>query len=174
MLQKNSILILSSLLALVLIWGCGGEELPPPLVMPPKKKLTSSIAKVMKEEKKEPPYSYKAEGRRDPFKSLLFGRAAQKEKEQKEGVKINGPLQNYDLETLKLVGIVWGELGNFAIIEAPDGKGYNAYLNTPIGRHNGWIKEITADKIVISESYINIKGEKKDKEVVVELRKEEG
>lgn len=144
------------------------------MAVPPKKKLASSIAKVKEGEKKEPPYSYKAEGRRDPFKSLLLGRAAQKEKEQKEMVKIVGPLQNYDLETLKLVGIVWGELGNFAIIEAPDGKGYTAYLNTPIGKHDGRIKEIMADKIVISESYINIKGEKKDREMVIVLRKEEG
>lgn len=173
MLRKNSLLILL-LLALALIWGCAEEELPPPLVMPPKKKVASAIAKAKGKETKEPVYSYDPKGRRDPFKSLLLGKTAQKAKEVTEEVKILGPLQNYDLETLKLVGIVWGEMGNFAIIEAPDGKGYSGYLNTPIGKHNGHIKEIMADKIVIGESYVDIKGEKKDREVIMELRKGEG
>lgn len=173
MLRKNSLLILP-LLALALIWGCSKEESPPPLVMPQKKKVASVMAKVKEQEIKEPVYSYDPKGRRDPFKSLLLGKTAQKGKELKEELKILGPLQNYDLETLKLVGIVWGEMGNFAIVEAPDGKGYSVYLNTPIGKHNGHIKEITADKIVIGESYVDVSGEKKDREVIMELRKGEG
>src|SRR4030095_16157234 len=39
-----------------------------------------------------------------------------------------GPLERFDLSALKLVGIVWGELGRKALIKAPDGKSYFATL----------------------------------------------
>jgi type IV pilus assembly protein PilP len=170
---KNSWLILLVIL-IGSFWSCGGDEVPPPLFTLPKKKSPSSLAKLIKKEKKTPHFSYNPEGRRDPFKSLLLGREVQIQTVKREKKRPLGPLENYELETLRLVGIVWGEMGNFAIIEAPDGKGYSVYVNTPIGKYNGRVKEILSDRVVIMETYIDIRGNKKERERIMGLSKQEG
>ena len=62
------------------------------------------------------------------------------------------PLQRYDLDSLKLVGVLWGQLGNKALIQAPDGKGYTVTVNTLVGSRGGVIKEIQADRLIVEES----------------------
>ena len=70
-------------------------------------------------------YRYTTQARRDPLEPLL--------KEIPPDVlrpkprlpeRPLGPLERFDLSALKLVGVVWGELGRKALIKAPDGKSY--------------------------------------------------
>ena len=57
-----------------------------------------------------------------------------------------GPLERFDFSALKLVGIVWGELGRKALIKAPDGKSYFATLETYMGKYSGKVVAVEYKK----------------------------
>ncbi|MBI2877829.1 MAG: pilus assembly protein PilP [Candidatus Tectomicrobia bacterium] len=168
---------------LLILWGvtflflfaCGGEDSSTAVVAQPpvKKKEKGPVngAAPPPAEKNGNAYVYDSQGRRDPFKSLLVGR---KVEEEVEPVKIVTPLQLHDLGSLKLVGILWGEVGRMAIFETPDRKGYPIKVGAPVGRGNTQVKEITADKVVIVQRYKNIRGQVQTKEITLQLKKEEG
>lgn len=114
---------------------------------------------------------YKAEGRRDPFESLV------KEKSDDTVVRDlsrpRGPLERFDLAALHLTGIVWGELGRRAVIRAPDGKGYFVTVGMYMGQNEGKVIEIENHRVVILEKYQDAKGRRIDKTLTIPLRREE-
>lgn len=113
-------------------------------------------------------YSYRIEGRRDPFKSLLLGL-----KEKKTAGLT--PLQQRSLGELRVIGIVWGAQAYMAMIETPDGKGYLIKEGTLIGPDGGYVKKITEDSVIIEEAYTDYYGRKRSKQTVLRLHiKEEG
>ncbi|MBI3014120.1 MAG: pilus assembly protein PilP, partial [Candidatus Tectomicrobia bacterium] len=114
----------------------------------------------------------KSAGQRDPFRPVILPERVRKAQERP--VIPQTPLQRYDLESLKLVGILWGELGNKALIQAPDGKGYTVTANTLIGSRGGVIKEIQADRIIVEESRQDEFGKFHPVNVTVPLRREGG
>lgn len=113
-------------------------------------------------------YSYRTEGRRDPFKNPLLGL---KEKRTK-GLT---PLQQRSLSELKVIGIVWSGEGHMAMIETPDGKGFLIKEGTLVGTEGGYVKKIREDSIIIEELYTDYYGRKRSKESILRLHaKEEG
>ncbi len=115
---------------------------------------------------KDSVYSYRAQGRRDPFKSLLYGIREKK----KAGLT---PLQQRSLSELRVIGIVWGPHGYIAMIETPDGKGFVVKEGTLIGPEGGTVKKITNDSVIIDETYIDYYGKKISKKTVLGLRSRE-
>ena len=119
-------------------------------------------------------YRYDAKGRRDPFESLV---------QEASGEKIVGsikdperplePLERFDLSALKLMGIVWGELGRRAIIRAPDGKGYFVAEGMYMGQNGGQIITINDDELILKEKYKTIKGNITDKTLAIPLRRKD-
>lgn len=104
--------------------------------------------------KKEPPkkveilpmqtvYKYDAENFRDPFSPLIVKRQV--------GQKISSPLETYDVEELKLTGIVFDKKGYFALIQTPDGKFHIAKEKEKVGA-GGMITKIGKDYIEIKET----------------------
>jgi Tfp pilus assembly protein PilP len=119
-------------------------------------------------------YHYEVQGRRDPFDSLI------KEKPPAEAAgpiiepdRPRGPLERFDLAALKLMGIVWGELGRRAIIRAPDGKGYFATVGMYLGQNGGKIVAIEDDRMVIEERYRDTDGNVVGKTLTIPLRSKE-
>ncbi|MEW6381769.1 MAG: pilus assembly protein PilP [bacterium] len=84
----------------------------------------------------------------------------------------SSPLLNYDLPELKLVGIVWGELGRAAVVEAPDGKCYLVKRGEEIGKMKGRVIEIGNDHINIQTIVTDYLGRTKTEETTVRLYKE--
>ena len=119
-------------------------------------------------------FQYRPEGRRDPFETLV-----------KEKPKINilkpqidvgrprGPLEQFDLSALKLVGIVWGELGARGVIRAPDNKGYFATVGTYMGENGGQVVDVAPDRLVIEEKYQDTEGNIVGKTLDLPLRRKE-
>jgi len=66
---------------------------------------------------------------------------------------------------MKLVGIISGGYGYYALIQTPDGKGYTVRDGTLMGTNNGVIKSITEKRIIISEPSIDVNGKKTTREV---------
>lgn len=103
-------------------------------------------------------YVYNPADTRDPFRSVLLERLIRRG-EKGKGLTANvpfTPLQKFDVSALKLTAVFWGEMGSYAIIDAPDGKGYTIKLGTFLGKNSGVVTAILQDMIVVDEQYIDI------------------
>jgi len=110
-----------------------------------------------------PAYSYVAGNRRDPFRSIIVSKG------KEASVDLVHPLQQYAVKDLKLVAVVWGQLGSSAMLQTPDGKGYTVTVGTSVGNRDGVVSKIKPDQIVVKERYTDIFGERKDESVVLDL-----
>ena len=108
-------------------------------------------------------YNYNPQGRRDPFRSILVTAETAKK------VEVLPPLQRTEVAEMKLIGIVWGSLGYSAMIQTPDGKGYTIRVGTPIGPNNGVVKKMTERNLTVEEKFTDIFGDKKTREVAIDL-----
>lgn len=180
MIRKQFLLNSGMFFLVAFLFGCG-ETAPPvaskpapttaakvvpaaPTVVPalPAEEIVSPEVLV----KKEDPaalFQYNPEGRRDPFKSIIIATG------KRSGSENLPPLQRKELSEMKLIGIVWGGFGHGAVIQTQDGKGYPVRKGTRIGMNNGVISQITNKEVVIEEKYLDIFGETKVRNVVMEL-----
>ena len=83
------------------------------------------------------------------------------------------PTQEFELASLKLVAIVWGEWGK-AMLKAPNGRGYAVAEEMLIGRNCGRIRRIESNAVVIEETRRDTEGRVLKEEVVLRLREREG
>jgi Tfp pilus assembly protein PilP len=159
--------------------GCSGGAPPPPPLKPPTApkpaaKVTPSPAPVVpaapasiestpSAEPAPPSYTYVAGNRRDPFRSIIVA------KSKLASMDLVHPLQQYAVKDLRLVAVLWGQLGAGAMLQTPDGKGYTVYVGTAVGNRDGVVKQIKPDQIVIKERYTDIFGERKEDSVVLNL-----
>jgi Tfp pilus assembly protein PilP len=114
-------------------------------------------------EPQPPSYTYVAGNRRDPFRSIIVAKSKQ------ASMDLMHPLQQYAVRDLRLVAVLWGQLGAGAMLQTPDGKGYTVYVGTAVGNRDGVVKQIKPDQIVIKERYTDIFGERKEDSVVLDL-----
>ncbi len=119
-------------------------------------------------------YRYDAQGRRDPLEPLVkeLPRESLRPKPRLPERPAE-PLERYDLSSLKLVGIVWGELGRKALIKAPDGKSYFATQATYMGKYSGRVITIENDHLVIEEQYLNAEDKIVPKTLTIPLRRKD-
>ncbi|MEW6324067.1 MAG: pilus assembly protein PilP [Nitrospirota bacterium] len=111
----------------------------------------------------EPQYVYRAGNRRDPFRSIVVSG------EKVAGEALLHPLQQHAVGDLRLVAIVWGGFGSSAMLQTPDGKGYTVRVGATVGNHEGVVKQIQPDHIVIEEHFTNLFGEREDKTTKLDL-----
>ena len=166
-------LVLPLFMFVVLLQGCGeGQQTPvasqniSPMEQPEQKQ--AAIMALTSEKSINPGqqienYTYDPEGRPDPFKSILIAGIP-------KDLQLIPPLQQREVTEMKVIGIVWGGLGQSAMLQTPDGKGYTVTVGTRIGPNNGVVKKITARDVVVEERYRDFFGENKTREVVLELR----
>jgi type IV pilus assembly protein PilP len=106
-----------------------------------------------------PTYEYHAAGKLDPFKPFMETDPALKTKKEEDLGKKTvakgrpiSPLQQVDIEQLRLVGIAGDDHGRTAIVE--DGvakKHYPLFVGTYIGLNGGRIVSIQPDRVIIEE-----------------------
>lgn len=132
----------------------GGEEAAQP---------AAPIAPIAPQKKKDDPldiaiaaqegYVYNPIGKRDPFRSFLsFGTRT-------EETTPRTPLQKYEIDQYRLVGIIWGVERPRALVEDPEGIGHVMEIGTYIGRNWGKVTQITAGEVVVTEEYQTLDGE---------------
>ncbi|NWF91976.1 MAG: pilus assembly protein PilP [Syntrophaceae bacterium] len=161
---------------LFMVASCGGSSPPPvqkakPLAV--EKKMAESAKapeKKDQEEKKEPEYVYNPAGKPDPFKPFI---QLESVKEVAKTAPLT-PLQKYDVSQLKLVAIITSAEGGIAMVEDATGKGYSLRKGTGIGKHDGKVKKILKDRVIIEEVYEDTLGQKKVHEISLFLHKEGG
>jgi len=76
-------------------------------------------------------YPYDPKGRRDPFKSLVTFAVKTK---KKKGLS---PLENFDVEEIKLIAIAWDNQQYYALITLPDNKSFTITKGAILGTYDG-------------------------------------
>lgn len=103
-------------------------------------------------------------GKRDPFRPFTLNtRANDRPRENLS------PLERYDLGQLRLVGVVWHVQEPSAMIEDSVGLGYIVKVGTPMGANDGKVKAIKPNEIIVEETYVDLFGAKKKREVNIKL-----
>jgi type IV pilus assembly protein PilP len=150
--------------------GCKDKDLsqkkpaakaPPPAV--------SEIPSAPAEEEKfeQQVFIYDPGGRRDPFRSLI-----EIAKEKPQARKKANPIENYDVDELKLSAIIWDNQKYYALITLPDNKSYTIREGMTLGLYGGKVEEITKDSMVIREHVKDYRGQPVIKDTILKLRKE--
>lgn len=109
-----------------------------------------------------PPYS--ALGKRDPF--LPPSPKPQGGPRQDENLP---PIQRYELDQFKLVGIAGGNGDWKALVIDPEGKSYTITVGMAVGPTGTQVKAIRAGEVVFEEKFADKRGLTKVREVVKRL-----
>ncbi len=113
-------------------------------------------------------YSYEPKGRRDPFASLIEVKAA-----VKKPAKGASPIESFDVDEIRLIAIVWDRQQSYALITLPDKKSFTIRKGMTMGLYGGKVSEITPDSVIITEQIKDYKGQLRNKDTILKLRKEE-
>jgi type IV pilus assembly protein PilP len=114
----------------------------------------------------KPRYIYSARELRDPFMLPAALRAPEKAKGDLP------PLQRYAISDFRLVAVVRGGRGTYAMVTTGDEKGYTVRVGTRIGP-DGRVRRITKDAVIVEEVHPDEFGELRKSETVLALRPEE-
>ena len=98
-------------------------------------------------------YVYNPIGKRDPFRSFLSTGGRVKDETPRT------PLQRYEIDEYRLVGIIWGIDRPRALVEDPEKVGHVMEIGTYIGKNWGKVTQITSTDVVVTEEYQTIDGE---------------
>lgn len=79
------------------------------------------------------------------------------------------PLERFELNQLKIVGIVWDMKEPRAMVEDTTGLGYTIRVGAPIGANDGVVKAIYRNEIIVEEFYYDVYGARKKREVSMKL-----
>jgi len=122
-------------------------------------KIRSAASKITRRKIKP----YDAASKIDPFKPLFISKSNKKEDnaaptyvvvEQRD----KGPLENFELNQLKLTGIIRTTDKNIALVQEASGRGYVIQKGTRIGTKGGKVADILKDRIIVGEKMRDIKG----------------
>jgi type IV pilus assembly protein PilP len=120
-------------------------------------------------------WKYDPLGKPDPFKAFILASAATEESPVVVRRQLT-PLQKMPLSEIQagLKAIIWGQLGSKALVEDATGKGYVVQEGTYVGQHDGIVKKIYQDRIVVEEYRRDpAKNRLEPTEVVLKLKKVE-
>ena len=112
---------------------------------------------------------------RDPFASYLAsvaarGRAALLESQMRLTSRQREKLEDYDLESLRLVAIFSMGGERVAMIEDTGNKGHIVRRGNYLGKHNGKIEKITDETVFLVEQVLNPAGDIIDRQVTLTMK----
>jgi Tfp pilus assembly protein PilP len=187
MVRITSMALALALLALV---GCKDDVAPGPTTQDFNKAREQLAEKLKHEEKKAPArrpaptpepeepsfaanehgYHYDAKGKRDPFRSFEWEQL----KMELTDAESRGPLEQFDVSQLTVVGVVWNDRNARALVQDPSGMSYIISEGTRIGKNDGRVMQINDNLVVVRETYVDFLGEETTKDVEMRIRPTEG
>ncbi len=114
-------------------------------------------------------FHYDPVGKRDPFRSFEWEQA-RLDVLGTEG----GPLEQFDVNQLSLIGVVWDADNARALLEDPSGTSYIVGKGARVGKNEGRITRIDDNLMVVKETYEDWQGEETTKDVELRIREFEG
>jgi type IV pilus assembly protein PilP len=109
-------------------------------------------------------YEYSPTGKRDPFRSFVDEQKLRMARHER------GPLEQFDLNQLTVVAVVWGTERPRALVQDPSGRGYVVQVGTPIGKNDGLVLRIGDNAVLVRETYVDYLGAQTTKEIEMRTR----
>jgi type IV pilus assembly protein PilP len=113
-------------------------------------------------------FTYDPTGLRDPFRSFEWERDKLAESE------VRGPLEEFDVSQLSVVGVVWNVGNARALIQDPSGQGFIVSEGARVGKNDGRIIKIDDSVVVVKETYVDLMGQESTKDIELRIRRSEG
>ena len=117
----------------------------------------------------EKSFQYDPRGLRDPFRSFEW-----------EQMRLDtiadqgGPLEQFDVGQLSLIGVVWHASNARALVRDPSGMSYIVAEGARIGKNEGRVTRIDDNLMVVKETYEDWQGEETTKDIEMRIRATEG
>lgn len=130
-------------------------------------------------------YSYKSAelGKRNPFEPFYEVRQAQAEEDVDEGLtdemereikhRNREELEQFELDSLRMVGTMEDDNDNWGIVRDPDGVVHRVKVGNYMGRNIGKIVNIFEDRIVLREIVKNNQGRWEERQASIALTETE-
>ena len=115
----------------------------------------------------EDDYTYIAAGRRDPFEPY---RIVTIETQGERG----GPLEQFELQQLGIVALIWDARRPRAIVSDPAGSTYVVRVGSRMGKNEGKVIHIGDNLVLVKETYVDYAGEQSTKDVELRIRRSQG
>ncbi len=99
-------------------------------------------------------FDYLEAGRRSPFTPLARGSEAPRVADEGRGpdpAREREVLENYSLDTLRMVGSLSSEAGRFALVQTPDGLVHLLAEGGFLGRDHGRVTHVATDEVRLVE-----------------------
>lgn len=100
------------------------------------------------------PFIYDPKGRRDPFRPFVEATAL--DENELSGPLL--PLQQYEIDQLKLVGIIWNVTDPKAMFVDPKNQVHIVRRDERVGKKNGYVAVIREGEVVVVEA-VNVNGD---------------
>jgi hypothetical protein len=143
-------------------------------VVQPDATTNTSIANEIPQTEKHNNFTYRIEGRLDPFMPFISDKT-DSTFDPNEIIESGEPLtgmQLFEPGQLTLVALVDSQGQKFGMVQDVTGKGYILKEGTKIGRR-GVVRSITPNKVLIEEIAMTRAGKKLSTDIIMILRKEE-
>lgn len=115
-------------------------------------------------------YNYDPTGKRDPFRSFEWEQLKLEMSMAGDG----GPLEQFDISQLSVVGVVWKNDNARALVEDPSGMTYIVAEGARIGKNEGRVMSIGDSLVVVKETYVDFSGEETTKDIEMRIPGTEG
>lgn len=113
-------------------------------------------------------FTYDPTGLRDPFRSFEW------ERDKLAETEVRGPLEEFDVSQLSVVGVVWNVGNARALILDPSGQGFIVGEGARVGKNDGRIIKIDDSVVVVKETYVDLMGQESTKDIELRIRRSEG
>ena len=115
-------------------------------------------------------FTYDRSGMRDPFRSFEW------EERSRLALDISerGPLEQFDVNQLSLLAVVWNTGSARALVQDPAGNSYIVGQGARIGKNEGRVIDIDDNLIIVKETYVDFLGQETTKDIEMRIRRSEG
>jgi type IV pilus assembly protein PilP len=172
--KKNTLLLAVFACSIAIAFAACGDKKPaqkkaqPQAAAPQAAASVASAAPQNQVKAEKEIYTYETKGRRDPFVPL--NEVVKEKTLKKKGSK---PIENVDVEEIKVIAVAWDSQQYYAMVTLPDKKSYTIRKGMTLGLYGGRVLDITKDSVIITEQIKDYKGQLKTKDTILKLRKEE-
>ena len=112
-------------------------------------------------------YTYDKDGRRDPFQPFRVEVTV-------TTTRSGGPLEQFELEQLKVIALVWHGEEARALVADPSGTTYTIRVGSRMGKNVGRVIHIGDNIVLVKETYVDYAGEATTKDVELRIRRSQG
>ena len=173
--RKNNMIKAVGVVAILTMaaFGCGKKDVPPSPDAAKAAAGAKPLVQALSSSAKAPvtPERYDFSGKKDPFRSYVVVTKAKLPLPQISVKQL--PIQQYEVNQFKVLGIITGLAENRAMLLDPTGKSYVVKDGSLIGPHNGRVLKIMPTSIEVTEQYREDSGKIMNRVVKLTLPRKE-